>query len=775
MWWTDHETAMTLLDALVASLAEAAIYNPNDVVAPAAVLWTDRDELWRPLILRLRERLPVLTLGAYDPTEGIGPAIWLRCMLARALPEADWEPGAIPVIYLPGVSRADFRNAEACPQPLLPLLELQYRGVLWSQRNGKDWTVAAYLQSADGGIELPVASDDATKEALKQSLAVLADEPVEMLRKAAPLKADYLHALLHPDLPRTLLGWMNDPSGVKDVTSPEEWAAFCASCESRYRIHPEADGPVTAAVRLGEREGAWEEVWIRFAEAPSRYPNLPDLLRKAKPVYPPGLLEYAGRASWPQDNEAEEEALRQSLVVMDGSPAEAYSALKGAEDRHRTRREWVWSELGRSPLADTLPALLQLAEATRKPLSGSTPEEMARAYVEFGWEADAAALKALSDVEAKADTDAVRAAVETLYRPWLEEAALRFQKLVAEHTLPIPPEVDKRPGRCLLFADALRYDVAVRLADRLRHLGLSVEQGWRFTALPTVTPTAKPAMSPIADLLKPGKELTPSAESGSALTITTFRKLLEDSGVAVLLGDEIGDPSGTAWTEAGQFDSVGHAEGWRLARRIDSEVRSLAERVTLLLDGGWSEVRIVTDHGWLLLPGGLPKVELPEHLTEERKGRCARLRPDTQTSYMVVPWRWDSMTRIAVAPGIACFVAGKEYEHGGVSVQECVVPVLTVRQDSGSLLPQATIESIKWSGFRCNVMVGGETGDLVLDLRTKAGDAASSVLLSPKPFSPEGSVSVAVPDDSLEGCAVVAVVLNASAETVAQQSTLVGG
>ena len=45
-----------------------------------------------------------------------------------------------------------------------------------------------------------------------------------------------------------------------------------------------------------------------------------------------------------------------------------------------------------------------------------------------------------------------------------------------------------------------------------------------------------------------------------------------------------------------------------------------------LIAHGWRQVIVITDHGWLLLPDGLPKTELKEHLTEIRKGRCARLK-----------------------------------------------------------------------------------------------------------------------------------------------------
>lgn len=56
------------------------------------------------------------------------------------------------MLYLPSVSRQEIRAVEECPRELQPLAEIPYRGILWGQRNGKDWTVAAFLQSQEGGL-----------------------------------------------------------------------------------------------------------------------------------------------------------------------------------------------------------------------------------------------------------------------------------------------------------------------------------------------------------------------------------------------------------------------------------------------------------------------------------------------------------------------------------------------------------------------------------------------------------------------------------------------
>ena len=100
-------------------------------------------------------------------------------------------------------------------------------------------------------------------------------------------------------------------------------------------------------------------------------------------------------------------------------------------------------------------------------------------------------------------------------------------------------------------------------------------------------------------------------------------------------------PTGRAWSESGDIDAYGHEHGWRLAHHAVGELRGLADRISGLLDHGWRKVVVVTDHGWLLMPGGLPKADLPEHLTDLRKGRCARLKEGSLTDQQVVSWYWD--------------------------------------------------------------------------------------------------------------------------------------
>jgi hypothetical protein len=728
----------------------------------------------------LREALPhFLTLGPYDPATKTGPAIWLRCMVARTLPEATWPEGTVPILYLPGVSRAELREVEECPKPLQPLVELQYRGAFFTQLNGKDWTILAFLVSSDGGLELDVAKDGATVEAMKRAIVQLANVPIEDLATKR-LEATDFDALLHPDTLRNILTWLNDPAATRSGWDEATWDAFRSVCQGTYHFDPETDGELVCAEKLGSQVGPWADVWRRFAEGFRSYPNVPQRLRDAKPTHDMFYI----RSSWPQENEALEKSLRAELKNLAGRPAqEVATRLRDLETEHGIRRSWVWGELGQAPLARAVEPLCRLGKATAKPLAGATLSDLAQAYAEQGWEADLAVIEALDCVRRAEDAETVRGALAATYLPWVEAGAERFQALVKASASGLPkqaPEPAVEAGTCILFADGLRFDVARMLTAELQSKGCETELCWGWAALPTVTPTSKPAASPVAERIEgspSADEFRPEvAESGKSLTADRFRQLLADHSFQVLAESEVGKPEGMAWTEIGSIDRFGHEQGWKLAWRIREEVEGIVNRVAALLAAGWKAVRIVTDHGWLLVPGGLPKTELPAYLTETRWGRCAILKSGSKVPLPTVPWHWNEQVMVASAPGVSCFFAGKEFDHGGLSLQECVVPRLTVRM-AESAAPQVAIAEVKWAGLRCRIRVEGEPKGLRVDLRTKINDKASSVLKEDgtQRVKPDGTAAVVVEDDSLIGTAATVVLVGDKGRVIAKQLTTIGG
>lgn len=183
----------------------------------------------------------------------------------------------------------------------------------------------------------------------------------------------------------------------------------------------------------------------------------------------------------------------------------------------------------------------------------------------------------------------------------------------------------------------------------------------------------------------------------------------------------------------------------------------------------------MTDHGWLLLPGGLPKIEMPSALAESKWGRCAAIKPGAATEERLYPWYWNPNQYFALANGISCFRKGEEYTHGGLSLQECLTLELTVTKGT-AVCSVASIEitDIAWKGMCCTVAVEGQFAGLSLDIRSQAGDPSSSVVVGVKPLKDNGTASVVVEDEELERRAATLVLLNANGEIIAQMETVIG-
>ncbi|WP_244133136.1 BREX-1 system phosphatase PglZ type B [Burkholderia gladioli] len=768
--------------ALATIVMSAAKGNSQTAAPAAAILWPDKEGYWKPALPALQKLLPNLcTLGSYDLSRRSGPAIWLKCAIEGLIPEMQLD--SVPVVYLPGVSRTELRAIESCPRDLQPLAELQYRGVFWSQANAKDWTLSAFLASKSGGLGLDVAQDKATQEALRQALqaGVLLECSLDDLKGRA-INAEWLLGLLAPNPTRDLLQWMNEPEATRKQWGDVLWEVFAKRCKADYGFDPVADGALVAAERLAKREGKWAAAFMLYSDSFGSFPNVFNLLAKLQTPQMGLFPEHAYLSGYPQANEQEESALRSALsscASMDAFAARA--AVLDAEQEHGHRRDWPWARMGKSPLVTALEYLADVASRSATAPIGQTPAALAQSYQETGWPVDHAALRALACVHTKSDLGAVGAALRAMYLPWMEEAARRLQE-AAKASGGLPPmqstqTTDISAGTCAIFVDGLRYDVAVQLQQRLLVLGPACLSA-RWTSLPSVTASGKAWCSPVAAYITgtaEDVEFGPRVSAdGKPLSSFNLRKLLSEHGVQPLYQHETGDPQGRAWAEAGDLDHYGHEHGVRLARDLDTQLDQVVERVSELRDAGWKRIRIVTDHGWLLMPGGLPKSDLPKHQVETRWGRCAVLKDSAHATPLTFGWDWCKDVQVAYAPGISSFTAGVEYTHGGISLQECLVPLIeldfaSVAGPTGSV----TIQSVTWKGLRCTVIVEGASAGHRVDIRTKAALASSSLAASVKSLE-GGKASIAVADDEHMGSVALVVVLSADDEVLQKQATTVG-
>ncbi|MFN6192308.1 MAG: BREX-1 system phosphatase PglZ type B, partial [Planctomycetota bacterium] len=529
------KAARTVLDALVQHL-RACASTADGLAAPAAILWTDPEGQWRSLAPAMLQALPeLLVFGAFDPAQRTGPAIWLRCMVDRTLPEPALPADRVPIVYLPGVSRQGLSTGEECQRELQPLVELMFRGVLWLQKGGHDWTVSAFLTSPQA-LGLDVARDAATRSAMLNSLRELAMATVAQLQRGR-LEANDFYQLLTTDPTRDLLRWMSEPDATKGRMESDRWSAFCALCRERFGLDPDRDGVVKAGGLLGEAEGPWADVWTRYEEAPASYAGIPELLRKCRP----SMLQ---QSHWPQRNDKEEQQLGEALRKLAGQAhAELCAAVLELDRAHAPRRQWVWSRLQQAPLAGVIERLAAVAGKVQRPLGGSAPDEIAQAYANGVWRADAAAWQALAVTPVQHE-EVVRQVVQALLAPWAADSAQAFQAAVARMpTLARRDDVvEAKEGGCLMFVDGLRYDLGCLLDVRMAGRGCRTEMRRRWAALPTVTATGKPAVTPVGGDVtgqRLGEDFAPSFRSGRGIDAAALRTAIANKGYQ-LVGSEGG-------------------------------------------------------------------------------------------------------------------------------------------------------------------------------------------------------------------------------------------
>ena len=298
-----------------------------------------------------------------------------------------------------------------------------------------------------------------------------------------------------------------------------------------------------------------------------------------------------------------------------------------------------------------------------------------------------------------------------------------------------PPECAAFAANAVIFVDGLRMDLAQQLAGQLREAGAAVGLARRWAGFPTVTATCKPLASPVAARFSGDEaaiDFAPRAMDGRSVAKPVLeRELLAGGwqpGLTLL-------PEQKCWLETGNFDADGHNMGVRLVDLIERGLDDLREGILRLARAG-RRIRIKTDHGWLLLPGGLPVARLETGLTETKWTRCAIVKDGAPASVLQLPWSWNPSVMVAA------FRAGQDYAHGGLSPQESIVAELAVEPLAAAR--RARIIDLEWARLRLRVWAEGGDG-LVADLRLGAEGDGGSLAIGRASWTPKGGPAFSSP------------------------------
>jgi len=268
----------------------------------------------------------------------------------------------------------------------------------------------------------------------------------------------------------------------------------------------------------------------------------------------------------------------------------------------------------------------------------------------------------------------------------------------------ISPALERRQKLAFILADALRFEMGLALVEQLGELGEVVLQP-AAAALPAVTTIGMAALMPGAD-----GALTLQLVGDIYVPHIGGRPLKDSTARMTLLGEKYGDRFNHTtldeWLDytdkkqaalAGKtdllvlkvpdIDELGEHIGLRQARKhMSGLLGDLKTAAVQLARLGFQSVVIAADHGHVLLPEVLPgdTVQAPEGqwgLTRRRVrlGTQLKQRPATlvfKPEFLGI--RTDAPD-YCVATGFNVYATDANYFHEGLSLQECIVPVLELR------------------------------------------------------------------------------------------------
>jgi len=262
----------------------------------------------------------------------------------------------------------------------------------------------------------------------------------------------------------------------------------------------------------------------------------------------------------------------------------------------------------------------------------------------------------------------------------------------------VAPRLESREKTAYFMIDALRLDLA-------RELVLALPPGYHWelntvrAKLPSVTPVGMAALLPGAEsklsvdieagAIAPhmGSTRVANAQERIAYLKSVYGDLVRDVQMNELEGlkkSDLGDAVVLLVVRSTEIDSAGESLGAEALPMLSLLLRNLLRAIERSRKLGFSKAIIATDHGFLLQPpsGAGGAAAKPEGVWEASGPR-----------YLLGDGAKNASSRIfdagsagvpgyskkySTPAGLGSFVSGTRYVHGGLSLQECVLPVITI-------------------------------------------------------------------------------------------------
>jgi len=307
----------------------------------------------------------------------------------------------------------------------------------------------------------------------------------------------------------------------------------------------------------------------------------------------------------------------------------------------------------------------------------------------------------------------------------------------------VQPELDRGLRVAYFFVDAMRFEMGRGLVPDLEQDGSETQVTPVATVLPTTTPCGMAA-------LLPGAETSYRLEESAGDAVPSVGgRLMPDSAARMdymrsVFGDRFGNAplddvlrfstKQLANVTRGKrlfvvrtqdIDGIGESlSGFQARKLMGGVLADLRKAMRRLLVAGFQTFIFIGDHGHVLLPelehGQQVAKPTGQWLKTKRRsliGSSAVGAPNVKimrTSHLGIP---TTAPDFAVAPGFTVFAGGETYFHEGISLQECVVPLVVVHARAVSAADQPTRVTLSYRSdrFSSYIISVKATADATLD------------------------------------------------------------
>lgn len=383
------------------------------------------------------------------------------------------------------------------------------------------------------------------------------------------------------------------------------------------------------------------------------------------------------------------------------------------------RMDCFWYNDGRADYWDVLDTGLRVIETAHEAKAtidagGHTTEELTERYTDQWWEIDAAYRNYVQSVRGLVqhidELEDAREAVTGFYMRFLKALNRDLaESIQTDPTLGSPQTsfwdqyVDVESGTALIVCDALRYELACELENRLDELDAEVNLNHVSATFPSITEVGMAAhLSGQLGLDISGNDLEVTVDGEPMNGKDDRVAVLEREGFDVENLSDVATKSASELQESGLPPLVVYS-GFidKLGENLDNDDQALAKTTDHIQDvervvrklrtAGYTQFVITADHGFLYterLPEELKiRLSADPDVLKRRFAATKGLPVDDQS---VITFEPDDLRDVGIDSNgvslsfprsVACFTApggNMRYFHGGISVQELVVPCMTV-------------------------------------------------------------------------------------------------